>query len=104
MSWLYLIIAGLFEMIAVIMMNEVNKRKNWQSVSGMLLAFLASFIFLSFAMSNIPMGVAYAIWTGIGASGGAILGILFYNESKDWRRVLCIFLIIVAVVGLKFIS
>lgn len=104
MSWIYLIIAGLFEMLAVLMMNEVNKRKNWQSVSGMLLAFLASFIFLALAMGNIPMGIAYAIWTGIGASGGAIMGMLFYNESKEWRRVVCIFFIIGSVIGLKLIS
>ena len=104
MSWLFLIVAGLFEMMGVLMMNEVNKRKNWQSVAIMLAAFAASFLFLAFAMSNIPMGVAYAIWTGIGASGGAIIGMLFYGESKDWRRVVCIFLIIAAVVGLKLVS
>lgn len=104
MSWLYLIIAGIFEMTGVLMMNEVNKRKNWQSVIGMLIGFGASFLFLSFAMSQIAMGMAYAIWTGIGASGGAIIGMLLYGESKDWRRVVCIFLIIASVVGLKLIS
>ena len=104
MSWLSLIVAGLFEMIAVIMMNEVNKRKNWQSIFGMIVAFAASFLFLAIAMKQIPMGVAYAIWTGIGASGGAVVGIIFYNESKDWRRVICIFLIIGAVIGLKLVS
>jgi len=104
MSWLSLIVAGLFEMIAVIMMNEVNKRKNWLSVFGMIVAFTASFLFLAIAMKQIPMGVAYAIWTGIGASGGAVVGIIFYNESKDWRRVICIFLIICAVIGLKLVS
>ena len=104
MSWLFLIVAGLFEMIAVIMMNEVNKRKNWLSVFVMIVAFATSFLFLSLAMKQIPMGVAYAIWTGIGASGGAIIGMLFYNESKDWRRVICIFLILSAVIGLKLVS
>ena len=104
MSWLYLIVAGLFEMMAVIMMNEVNKRESWQSVMGMIVAFGASFLFLAIAMRHIPMSVAYAIWTGIGASGGAVIGMLFYNESKDWRRVICIFLIISAVIGLKLVS
>ena len=104
MSWVYLIVAGIFEMLAVLMMNEVNKRKNWQSIAGMLATFGASFIFLALAMQMIPMGVAYAIWTGIGASGGAIIGMLLYNESKDWRRVICIFLIISSVVGLKLVS
>lgn len=104
MSWLFLIVAGLFEMIAVIMMNEVNKRKSWQSVFSMIVTFASSFLFLSLAMKQIPMGVAYAIWTGIGASGGAVIGMVFYNESKDWRRVICIFLIISAVIGLKLVS
>ena len=104
MSWMYLIVAGLFEMFAVIMMNEVNKRKSWQSVMGMIVAFGASFLFLAIAMKHIPMSVAYAIWTGIGASGGAVIGMFFYNESKDWRRVICIFLIISAVIGLKLVS
>ena len=104
MSWLFLIVAGLFEMIAVIMMNEVNKQKSWQSVFSMIVTFASSFLFLSLAMKQIPMGVAYAIWTGIGASGGAVIGMVFYNESKDWRRVICIFLIISAVIGLKLVS
>lgn len=104
MSWVSLIVAGIFEMLAVLMMNEVNKRKNWQSVALMIAAFGASFSFLALAMTNIPMGVAYATWTGIGASGGAVIGMLFYNESKDWRRVVCIFLIITSVVGLKLVS
>ena len=104
MSWVYLIVAGIFEMSAVLMMNEVNKRRNWQSIALMIAVFGASFSFLALAMTSIPMGVAYAIWTGIGASGGAVIGMLFYNESKDWRRVVCIFLIIASVVGLKLVS
>jgi paired small multidrug resistance pump len=104
MSWVYLIIAGIFEMLAVLMMNEVNKRKSWQSVAIMIAAFGSSFLFLALAMAKIQMGVAYAIWTGIGASGGAIIGMLFYNESNDWRRIISIFLIIGAVVGLKLVS
>lgn len=104
MSFLYLILAGLFEMTAVLMMNELNRKKNWQSVVGMLGTFAASFFFLALAMKEIPMGVAYAIWTGIGASGGALIGMLFYHESKDWRRIICIFLIICSVIGLKLLS
>ena len=104
MSWICLICAGLFEMLAVLFMNEVNKRKNWQSVAFMIGAFVLSFAFLAVAMKSIPMGVAYAIWTGIGASGGALIGMLLYQESKEWRRVVCIFLIIASVIGLKLVS
>lgn len=104
MSWISLIIAGLFEMLGVLFMNEMNKRKTWQPVVYMLLSFLVSFLCLSYAMEVIPMGVAYAIWTGIGATGGTIVGMMLYGESKDWRRIVCIFLIIGAVVGLKLVS
>lgn len=55
-------------------------------------------------MKSLPMGTAYAVWTGIGASGGAILGMLLYGEAKDWRRVICIFMILGAAVGLKLIA
>jgi len=55
-------------------------------------------------MSDIPMGTAYAIWTGIGTAGVTIIGMIFYKESKRLGRILCILLIIVAVVGLRLIS
>ena len=55
-------------------------------------------------MKFLPMGTAYAIWTGIGASGGAILGMIFYGESKDWRRIVCIAMVLGAAIGLKLVS
>ncbi|USG64512.1 multidrug efflux SMR transporter [Brevibacillus ruminantium] len=104
MAWLYLILAGIFEMVGVTMINKMHRDKNWQSVVYMLLGFGASFLFLALAMENLPMGTAYAIWTGIGASGGAIMGMLFYGESRDWRRILFICMVLGAAVGLKAIS
>jgi paired small multidrug resistance pump len=55
-------------------------------------------------METLPMGTAYAIWTGIGASGGALIGMLFYGESKDWRRILFIAMVLSSAVGLKLVS
>ncbi len=55
-------------------------------------------------MKTLPMGTAYAIWTGIGSCGGALLGIIIYGESKDWRRIACIALILSATIGLKLVS
>lgn len=104
MAWVSLMIAGLFEMFGVLMINKLHKDKNWQSVALMIIGFGASFLFLSYAMKQLPMGTAYAIWTGIGASGGAILGILFYGEPKDWKRIFFIGMILGAAVGLKLIS
>ena len=86
MAWISLILAGLFEMFGVAMINKLHKDRNWQSLLLLILGFGASFIFLAYSMKTLPMGTAYAIWTGIGASGGAILGMVLYGESKDWKR------------------
>jgi len=63
-----------------------------------------SFYFLSTAVKSIPIGTAYAIWTGIGAVGTAILGIILFNESKELIRIFFIFLIVIGIVGLKIFS
>ncbi|WP_257348603.1 DMT family transporter [Pseudalkalibacillus decolorationis] len=104
MSWIYLVLAGIFEMIGVVMINRLHTHKNLQSFLYMLVGFGASFLFLALAMEKLPMGTAYAIWTGIGASGGAILGMILFGEEKDWKRILFIIMVLGSAVGLKFIS
>lgn len=104
MAWTALVLAGVFEMFGVAMINKLHQDRNWQSLLLLLIGFGASFIFLSYAMETLAMGTAYAIWTGIGASGGAILGMLFYNESKDWKRILFIAMVLGSAVGLKLVS
>ncbi|MEH7124317.1 multidrug efflux SMR transporter [Bacillus sp. JJ1532] len=104
MSWVYLILAGIFEMIGVLMINSLHKNRNWQSLIMLLIGFGASFLFLALAMEELPMGTAYAIWTGIGASGGAILGIVLYGEQKGWKRLLFISMVLGAAIGLKLVS
>lgn len=104
MAWIYLILAGLFEMISVGFMGRLQQRKDLTSLLLLIVGFAASFFFLSLAMKVLPMGLAYAIWTGIGAAGGAILGIVLYGESKNALRLTAIALIIGSVVALKLIS
>lgn len=104
MSWLYLVLAGIFEMTGVAMINSLHKNKNWQSFVLMMAGFGASFFFLALAMKTLPMGTAYAIWTGIGASGGAILGMVLYSEPRDWKRLVFIAMVLGAAVGLKLVS
>lgn len=104
MAWVYLILAGAFEVVGVTGMNKVAKDKNLQSYMVLFIGFIVSFVFLSLAMRTLPMGVSYAVWTGIGTVGGTIIGMSFYGDSKDWRRIFCIGLILVAVVGLKLTS
>jgi paired small multidrug resistance pump len=104
MAWISLFFAGLCEMFGVTMINKLHKERNWQSLVLLLLGFGLSFIFLAYAMKTLPMGTAYAIWTGIGASGGAISGMILYNESKDWKRLVFIAMVLSAAIGLKLIS
>ncbi|TWT07182.1 multidrug efflux SMR transporter [Planococcus sp. CPCC 101016] len=104
MAWISLIMAGIFEMLGVAMINKLHQDRSWKALVLLVLGFGASFAFLAFAMKTLPMGTAYAIWTGIGASGGAILGMLFYNESKDWKRIFFISMVLGAAVGLKLVA
>jgi paired small multidrug resistance pump len=104
MAWASLVLAGLCEVFGVTMMNKLNQDRNWQAFLMLVLGFAGSFMLLSYSMESIPMGTAYAIWTGIGTSGGALVGILFYGESKDWKRIFFIGLVLSAAIGLKLIS
>lgn len=104
MAWVALLIAGLCEMMGVYMISKYNKNKSIKNLGLLILAFILSFAGLAYAMETLPMGTAYAIWTGIGAAGGALLGMLFFNESKDWRRIICIAFVLGAAIFLKLLS
>lgn len=104
MAWTYLIIAGLLEIgWAVGLKYTEGFSKLWPSVAT-LATMIASFALLSVALKTIPVGTGYAVWTGIGAAGTAIVGMIFLGESREVLRVLCLVLIIAGVVGLKFAS
>lgn len=104
MSWFYLVTAGLFEMLGVASISRFNQAKNAKNFCLLGMAFGGSFLFLYLAMKVLPMGISYAIWTGIGAAGGAVVGMIWYGESKDWRRIGCIILILGSVIGLKLVG
>ncbi len=104
MSWFFLIIGGFFEVIGVLGINLVTSRKSISSYSVLIAGFFLSFFFLSKAMDSIPMGTAYAVWTGIGTAGSALLGMALFGESRNWKRLFFISLIISSVIGLKLIS
>ena len=93
MAWLYLIIAGLLEVQwAVTMKYTDGFTKIWPSVFCVL-GMAASVYFLALAQKTLPLGTSYAIWTGIGAVGAAICGMILFNEPRDIARILCILLI-----------
>ncbi len=104
MAWFALVGAGLCEMMGVYMISKYNNAKSIKNLVLLIFAFTLSFAGLAYAMETLPMGTAYAIWTGIGAAGGALLGMLLFNESKDWRRIVCIVLVLGAAIFLKLLS
>jgi quaternary ammonium compound-resistance protein SugE len=95
-----LMAAGLEIIWAIGLKYSEGFSRLWPSV-GTVLAMAASMYLLALAATGLPIGTAYAVWTGIGAIGTAIVGMLMLNESGDWRRVICIGLIILGVIGLK---
>lgn len=71
---------------------------------AIVLTFGLGFVFLALAMRDIPLGTAYAIWTGLGAAGAVLMGILFFKESAGWKRIIFLLFIIAGAVGLKIIE
>lgn len=104
MAWIYLLLAGMFEIgFAVGFKYTRAFTRLWPSV-GTVLALAMSLWLLTRALRTLPIGTAYAIWTGIGAVGVATLGIALFSESASPARLACIALIVGGVVGLKLVT
>jgi len=104
MPWLWLVLAGLLEIgWAIGLKYTAGFTRLWPSV-GTVLCMAASFALLSLALRSLPVGTAYAVWTGIGAAGTALVGMIWLGEAREPGRVLCLLLIVAGVVGLKLVS
>ncbi|MFN3789660.1 quaternary ammonium compound efflux SMR transporter SugE [Massilia sp.] len=104
MVWAILVVAGLFEIgWAIGLKYTEGFTRLWPTV-GTLLAMAVSFGLLAHALKTLPVGTAYAVWTGIGAIGTAIIGIVLLGESASPARLLCIAMIGAGIVGLKIVS
>ena len=104
MPWILLVIAGLFEVAWAIGLKYTEGfTKLWPSV-GTLTAMALSVILLGLAMRSLPVGTAYAVWTGIGAVGTVILGIVLFAEPANAARLACVGLIVAGILGLKLTS
>jgi quaternary ammonium compound-resistance protein SugE len=104
MAWIFLIIAGLFEVGFTTCLKLSNNFTNLPWSVGFFISITLSFLLLNKAIQTIPIGTAYAVWTGIGAVGTAIMGIWLYKEPSDFWRLFFIFLLIGSIVGLKAVS
>ncbi|WP_261303109.1 quaternary ammonium compound efflux SMR transporter SugE [Paenibacillus andongensis] len=104
MAWLYLVIAGVFEVVWAISLKFSNGFTRLVPSSVTIAGMVVSFYFLAIATKTLPIGTAYAAWTGIGAVGAIIVGTLFLDEPISLTRILFMILILVGVLGLKFTS
>ena len=104
MAWTYLFIAGVFEVMwAVGLKYTEGFTRLWPTV-GTAAALIISMVLLALALRTLPIGTAYAVWTGIGAVGTAVAGVILFDEPADAARVACIALIVAGIVGLKLTS
>ena len=104
MAWIYLVIAGFFEIGWAIGLKYTDGfTRLWPSV-WTAASMAVSVFLLAQAVREIPIGTGYAVWTGIGAVGTAVLGMILFGESREPLRLLCILLIVAGIVGLQMLS
>jgi len=107
MNWFILIVAGLFEVGFTTCLSKAKDATGaltYWWLAGFAVSLSLSMYFLYLATRTLPMGTAYAVWTGIGAVGTVIMGIVFFKESADFWRLFFIITLIGSIVGLKFVS
>jgi quaternary ammonium compound-resistance protein SugE len=104
MAWLYLLIAGLFEVAWAIGLKYTEGFTRVVPSLWTVGSMIVSLLFLGLALKTLPVGTAYAVWTGIGAVGVAILGIILFAEPATAARLGCIGLIVAGIVGLKLVA
>jgi quaternary ammonium compound-resistance protein SugE len=104
MAWFYIFVASLFEIAWAIGLKKTEGfTRFWPSV-WTVGAMILTYVLLGLGVKTIPIGTAYAVWTGIGAAGTALLGIYLYNEPANAPRLFCLALIVAGIVGLKVLS
>ncbi|OUL36312.1 quaternary ammonium compound efflux SMR transporter SugE [Nostoc sp. 106C] len=104
MAWIYLLIAGVLEMGWAIGLKYTQGFTKLGPSIATVACMVLSFAFLSKALRTLPVGTAYATWTGIGAAGTAVMGVILFGEPAEIRRFFCIGLIMAGVLGLRLVS
>lgn len=105
MAWLILFIAGLFETAWAIGLKYTDGfSKHPASSAATALAIVVSMLLLGYAMRSLPVGTAYAVWTGIGSVGAVIFGIVFFGDSAALPRLFCLGMIVAGIIGLKLLT
>jgi quaternary ammonium compound-resistance protein SugE len=104
MAWVYLLTAGMLEVVATTVFRYTDGLSRIAPTVTFFALGIASFYCLNRSLSGIPLGTAYAVWTGIGAAGTALLGVLAYHEDAAPERVALLAALIACIIGLKFVS
>lgn len=104
MAWVFLIIAGIFEVVWAIGLKYTEGFTKMLPSVITVVGMAISFYFLSMAVKTLPIGTAYAIWTGIGAAGAVILGIILFGEPRGILRLMFVAFILIGIIGLKATS
>lgn len=104
MSWFFLVSAGLFEIGFTTCLKFSDNFSRLYPTLGFLFFSIISFALLSMAMKTISLGTAYAVWTGIGAFGTALVGIFVFNDPATFWRLFFLFTLIASIIGIKFVS
>ena len=102
--WSYLVAAGLLEILFTTLMKLSEGLSRLWPTLGFLATAALSFFCLNRSLSQIPLGTAYAVWTGLGAFGTVVVGMIFFKDPVSWPRILLLSLLIGSVIGLKFID
>ncbi|MCM2290547.1 MAG: quaternary ammonium compound efflux SMR transporter SugE [Sulfuritalea sp.] len=103
-AWAVLLVAGLCEVVWAIGLKYTEGFTRLLPSAWTLAAMAASVILLAWSLKTLPVGTAYAVWTGIGAVGTALLGMALFNESREVARLVCIGLIVAGILGLKLVT
>jgi quaternary ammonium compound-resistance protein SugE len=104
MAWIALVVAGVLEIAWAVALKKSGgfSRSGWTALFAVALA--GSMALLARAMRDLPAGTAYAVWTGIGAAGTALVGIAFLGEPGGWARLACVGLVVAGIVGLRIVT
>jgi quaternary ammonium compound-resistance protein SugE len=103
-AWICLIFAGISEILWAYFLKQSDGFSKIFPSSMFVLTLMVSMILLAFAVKVIPIGIAYPIWTGIGAVGSVLIGVIFFGEILNWRVAIFLLMIICGIIGLKFLQ
>jgi quaternary ammonium compound-resistance protein SugE len=104
MAWLALLLAGMFEILWILGMKYSDGFSRFWPSLATIVSLALSFAMLNLSLKSVPFGTAYAIWTGIGAGGAVLMGILLFGEPADVPRIACLVLIVVGTIGLRLVA